>query len=122
MSDELKLNATLAYADSDAADESLQIVDLLASSSAKKYVKAKQSIGITEEALILGECTTPGWLFLRNTDAANFVNLKVATSGSIFAKLLAGEFCLLRLGSAAQAPFLIADTAPVTVEYIVVAT
>ena len=49
MSNEITLNATLAYADSELASISLQLPqDTLASITTKKFVYAKQNIGITE--------------------------------------------------------------------------
>lgn len=119
MSNELTLNATLAYSDSEGSEVPLDVADLLATVSTLKYTKAKQSIGITEEAINLGEVTAPGWALFINRDAANFIELRVATGGAKFAKLKAGEFAFLRLGSGAQVPFAIADTAPCQLEYFV---
>jgi len=117
VSDELTLNATLAY--DDGVDEvTMQIVDRFVTLGTLKFTKLRQSIGTSEEALQLGEVTSPGWLFLINRDATNYVDVKVATSGAIFARLHpdtdsdgTGGFCLLYLGTGAQAPFLIANTA-----------
>lgn len=120
MSLELTLNATLAYEDSTDGETSLQVTDKQVTLTTVKYTQLRQSIGITEEALVLGEVTSLGWIMVINRDLSNFVNLKVATSGAIFAKLFPGEFCFLRLGSGAQAPFLIADTAPCVVEFLLI--
>lgn len=112
----------MAYEDSESASESMTLSDILATVSTKKYIKAKQSIGITEEAIQLGEVTAPGWVLFINRDATNFVELRVATSGAKFAKLKAGEFAFLRLGSGAQVPYAIADTAAVQLEYFLIMT
>ena len=120
MSNELTLNASLAYADSADADELLAVVNKLANVSTKLYAKGKQSIGITEEAIDIGSLTAPSWALFINRDATNYIELKVATGGAIFAKLLAGEPALLRLGSGAQAPFAIANTAACILEYIII--
>lgn len=119
MSKELTLNATLVYSDSEGSEVPLDVADLLATVSTLKYTKAKQSIGITEEAINLGEVTAPGWALFINRDAANFIELRVGTGGAKFAKLKSGEFAFLRLGSGAQVPFAIADTAPCQLEYFV---
>jgi hypothetical protein len=66
--------------------------------------------------------TAPGWVLVVNRDLTNFVSVKTGTGGVIFAKLLPREFCLLRLGSGAQAPWVIADTAPCKIEAFVVST
>lgn len=88
----------------------------------KQFIHAKQSIGTSEEAIVLGENTSPGWAFFINRDSTNYVELRVATGGAKFTKLKPGEFCLLRLGSGAQAPFAIADTAACVLEYLICST
>jgi hypothetical protein len=122
MANELTINMSLAYEDSELSESLLEVIDKIANVSTKKFVHAKQAIGITEEAIGLGEVTAPGWALFINRDATNFINLKVATSGAIFAKLLTGECALVRLGSGAQAPYAIADTAPCQLEYLIVNT
>lgn len=122
MAQEITLNASLAYEDSEGTDTTMQVVDLIANVATKKLIRAKQSIGITEEAIVLGEVTSPAWAMFINRDETNFINLKVATSGAIFAKLLPGKFALLPLGSGAQAPFAIADTAACQLEYLIIMT
>ena len=83
----------------------------------KKFIGCKQNIGTSEEAITLGEVTSPGWAFFINRDETNFIELRVATGGAKFAKLKPGEFAFLRLGSGAQAPYAIADTAACQLEY-----
>lgn len=123
MANELTLNCSLAYSDSELASISFAPpANLQVTVATKKYLYSKQNIGITEEAIVLGEVTSPGWALLINRDPTNFIELRVATGGAKFAKLKPGEFCLLRLGSGAQVPFAIADTAPCQLEYIVVMT
>lgn len=123
MANEVTATGSLSYADSESADEVLSITEKLATVATKKYIKAKQNIGFAaEEAIALSEVTSPGWAFFINRDSTNFISLKVATGGAIFAKLLPGEFAFLRLGSGAQAPFAIADTAACQLEYLLVMT
>lgn len=122
MANEITLAATLSYEDSEESSELLTLADILASVASKKYIKHKQNIGTSEEAITLGEVTAPGWALFINRDETNFINLKVATSGAIFAKLKPGEFALLRLGSGAQAPFAIADTAACQLEFFLINT
>jgi len=122
MADEITVSASIRYEDSEDADESLSLEDILADVATKKYTKVKVSVGTSEEAVPLGESTSPGWAMFINRDGTNFVSIKVATSGAIFAKLLPGEFALLRLGSGAQAPFWIADTAACQCEVFIVQT
>lgn len=116
------LSASMAYSDSEGSEESRSLSDLLATVATKKFVRHKQNIGTAEEAVQLAEVTAPGWAIFVNLDVTNFINLKVATSGAIFAKLKPGEFALLRLGSGAQVPYAIADTAACQLEVFIAST
>lgn len=118
MSNEFTINGNLAYADTENADKSLGIVDLVASIASKKFSNMKYNVGTSEEAIPLGECSAPGWALFINRDATNYIELRVSSGGAKFAKLLAGEFCLLRLGSGATVPYAIADTAACQMEYL----
>lgn len=122
MANEVTVSASLAYEDSEGSDILLAVSDLLANVSSKKFAWMKQSVGLSEEAINLGEATAPGWAILVNRDETNFINLKVGTGGAIFCKMLAGEFALLRLGSGAQVPYAIADTAACQMEYAIINT
>ena len=123
MANEITVSASLTYEDSESADVSAEISELLASVATKKFIKYKQNIGFAaEEALTLGEVTSPGWAFFINRDATNFVELRVSTGGAKFAKLLPGEFACLRLGSGAQVPYALADTGAVQLEVLLCMT
>lgn len=119
MANELTLNASIEYSDSVDVEASAAITDLLRTLTTSKVLKTKQSVGTSEEALIVGDISTRAWCMLINRDTTNFINVKTGTGGTIFAKLLAGEFCLLRLGSGAQSPFVIADTASCELEILI---
>lgn len=124
MANEVTLTApSLAYADSEGADEILALAEKKASVSSKKYIKTKQAIGSSEEAINLGEVTAPGWAFFINRDATNYIELRVATGGAKFAKMLPGEPAgPFRLGSGAQVPFAISDANTPIMEYMIVNT
>lgn len=122
MAGELTINGSLVLDDDTGSDETLDIATLVADMATEKYIKHKQSIGVSEEAIVLGEVTSPGWAFFINRDPTNFIELRVATSGAKFAKLLPGEFCLVRLGSGAQVPYAIADTGACLLEYLIAMT
>lgn len=91
----------------------------------QKFRKWIQTIGITEEAIDIGEITSPGMMFAQNLDPTNVVELRAATGGAKFAMLRAdansdgkGGAALLELGSGAQVPFAIATTAPCRVLFL----
>lgn len=124
MANEFTISGTIEYEDSEMDEpEIAQVLDLRVSIATKLFTHIKQSVGITEEVLGLGEASgTPGWLFAVNRDPTNFISIRTGTGGAAFCKLKPGEFCLLRLGSGASAPFVIADTSTCVLEYWVWAT
>lgn len=123
MANEIRVSGSLVLDDSEGEAIPLQVPEILKTLTTKRYTKYKMSVSYTvEEAVGLGDTASRGWAMFINRDATNFINLKVATGGAIFAKLLAGEFALLRLGSGAQAPYAIADTAACQMEILILDT
>lgn len=122
MADELTVTTQLEYLDSAGTEFNALIDSFAATAATKKIMHHKQAIGTSEEAIVLGEVTSPGWALFVNRDDTNFIELRVATGGAKFAKLKPGETCLLRLGSGAQAPYAIADTAECLMEYWIAMT
>lgn len=65
-------------------------------------------------AIPLGSITAPGgWLYVKNTDATNYMTLITATSGTPFARIYPGEFAHFRIDAGLTAPFWKANTATV---------
>lgn len=128
MANEITLNASLSYDDSKNTSESLGVVDALFSVATKKVVKLTQNISHSAEVAIkLGDISAPAYAMFVNRDPTNYVELKVATSGAIFAKLRAdpnsdgkGGVALLELGSGAQVPYAIADTGDCLIDIFII--
>jgi hypothetical protein len=97
----------------------LAVSSRIFTSTGKRVSTLVQSVGTSEEAAALGDIANVGAFAIVNLDDTNYVNVKVATGGAIFARLdpdvdadgKGGFVCGSRLGSGAQVPFLIADTA-----------
>ncbi len=77
-----------------------------------------QSIGTSEEAIGLNSVVNLGFAYFENLDSTNFVEIRPATAVADCIRLNAGEFCFLRLAADA-APFAIADTAAVDLQFII---
>jgi len=83
-----------------------------------KVLHNVQNVGFAaEEALGMGDITSPSWAYFRNLDATNFVEIRAATGESDLIKLKPGEHACFPL--VATAPFVQADTAAVDLEYII---
>lgn len=116
MANEITLDGSLVYEDAYGKKGSLQLFATLASVVTRRIVRLIQSIGTTEEAMILGDVSGLGWCMIVNRDATNFVEVRTGTSGTKFCKIPPLKFALFFFGSDVTAPFLIADTAAVEVD------
>lgn len=128
MADELTISASLDFDDGRGTPVGISVSRILATLATRKKNSQIQTIGTTEEAIQLGEVTTPGYAIFRNLDTTNFVDLRVATGGAKFARLLpdtngdgSGGIALLYLGPGAQVPFAIADTDACDIEFLICA-
>lgn len=78
------------------------------------------SAPIADTEIPLGSVTVAGgWVFIVNTDIANFVTIKAGVAGTAFAVLKPGEFCCLRLAPGITAPSAQADTAPCVLKFAI---
>lgn len=119
MANEITINATLEYDDGVSSPASSQVTDFLSSVTTPIKAQFTQSIPTSSTAINLAGIASPRWVMFINRDSVNYVEIKVASAGAIFAKLLPGEFCLLPLGSGAQVPYAIANTAAVDLDVLI---
>src|SRR5262245_50239021 len=110
--------AGMTYDDGINSPTELSVLNLRKSVTTKKPVVTVQEIGITEEAVLLGDTGGAGYGIFKHLDPTNFHALKVAPGGLIFARLDPdtdqdgkGGVALLKLGSGMTAPTAIAYTA-----------
>lgn len=118
MAAEVVLSGSLEFDNGTIAD-ALSKAGLRLDSSGTQYIKNVQSVGTSEEAIILGEVTAPGHYMAINLDNTNFVTLHQATGANSFAELEAkGGFAIFKWSVASTAPFIKADTAACKVAYL----
>ncbi len=119
MAQEITATASLAY-----TKGSIPTVSMVKSGSrfdvaGNNYERGTQTMGTGGVVAIgLGSVGTPGWCFIQNNDATNYVDVYDSTGGNAFVRLKPGEFFLGRL--AATAPAARANTASVAIEYMIV--
>mgnify|MGYP001605667430 CR=1 FL=1 len=117
---QLTLNGSAIYDDA-ATKDSLDAANITATITTLKFTHILQSIATTETALDLGNITAPGWVFFKNKDANNYVEILTATGGTKFALVRAGKFAgPFELSANITAPFAQANTAAVILEIFVV--
>lgn len=120
MANEITLTAKLLYAKG-GTSVSLGVEGLAITVSGSRFIHHRQQIGTTEEALDLGDLATGGYFVGVNRDTTNFVEIRSGTGATDLVRLNAGEACAFRMSGDASAPFAIANTAAVELEFILIA-
>jgi len=116
MANELSVSARISFSKSNArvSRSDTELIDVTGS----EFTHQVQVIGTTEEQIEQGaDVGTPGYLWIKNLDATNYVEIG-STTGVYDIKLKAGEIALYRHNSATI--YAKANTASCRVEYILV--
>ena len=116
MADEITLTIRLGCENGNYNPGTLSVSGATFDQAAVGAAAGVQAIGTTEESLSTGDLTTYGWLFIRNLDAANYVQLGFST-GVYGCRLEAGEPAVFRTEPAGTI-YLKADTAACDVQYM----
>ena len=118
MSNELSLTISLIFSKGGAETQKAESKQVTVTGDA--FTQGVQAIGITEEEVVQGaDVGTPGYVYVKNMDATNYVELG-STTGVYDIKLKAKEFALWRHNSATL--YAKANTAICNIEYIIVET
>ena len=119
MSQEITVSATLQVAKNWAA-KSLT-ASFKPDLNGTNFVQESQSIPTTAggTAINLGNLASLGWYLIKNLDTANNVDLLDAVSGHTINTLKPGECAMGRFASGVTAPAMLAHTASVQVEYLI---
>jgi len=116
MANELTLNATFSYSKSGTVLSLKPAVSVDVSGSVALH--NRQSVGTSEEALQLGDVTSLGYCIVINRDATNFVEVRPGTGVADLVKVRPGKFVVLDFADGVTAPYVVADTAAVEIEYV----
>jgi len=95
MANEINIQAALTVQRSTPPMQATGVLDI--TQTGKHCICSIQNIGTTAEQLVIGDCATLGYLFVKNIDPTNYVQLGLdsAVSTQIFTKLKPNEFCLI---------------------------
>jgi hypothetical protein len=120
MANEIQVTGQLSYTNSakNIAQKLLQITAALFSISGVNYNAGTATVPTSAGAIPLGALGSIGWCIFKNNDPTNYVQLKTATGGTIFAQIQPGEVALFRLDPSVTAPAWVAHTATCEVEYL----
>ncbi len=118
MSDELTLKVSLSFSKG-GTSVSLALGPTDFDVAGTNAIHHRQSIGITEEALLLGDVAVGGYLIAVNRDATNFIEIRGNTGIADLIRLEPGDFCMFRVTDDAV-PYAIADTGACELEYALI--
>lgn len=118
MANELTISARLSFSKGGASVRRAENISVTVTGDA--FSHEVQEVGTSEEALVQGsELGTPGYLFIKNMNATNYVEVG-STTGVYDIKLLAGEIALYRHNSATV--YAKSNTGACLVEYLLIET
>ncbi len=123
MADELTISCVQKYSDDDGADlPEMGVIDVSFDSANKKVSSGLISVGTSEEAIPLGEVTAAlAHIVVENLDTTNYVEIRHATGASNDTVYIpAGGVVAYWFGSDVTAPYWIANTAAVKVQFRIV--
>uniref|UniRef100_A0A6M3IZP3 Uncharacterized protein n=1 Tax=viral metagenome TaxID=1070528 RepID=A0A6M3IZP3_9ZZZZ len=114
MADEITITVRMAFSKSGAKASRTENINVDVTGDA--FTHEVQSVGTSEEELAQGaDLGTPGYIFLKNLDPTNYI--EIGLTGSYTIKLKAGEVTLFRLAGASV--YAKANTAACLCEYII---
>lgn len=119
MASELSVGTlTISFAKSGSPSFSLVPAALSITISGDAWMDNTQTVGTSEEAILLGDVATGGYWFVQNLDATNYITIRPGTGATDLIQVKAGEWAIFRSSSAATAPFALANTSPVQVRFL----
>lgn len=119
MASEITIYGDLSYTDSNGVTAELLVDSLIQDVSTKVTLRGQQTIATSETPINFGSVSSAGWLIIKNLDPTNYVDVKTAAAGTIFAHIPPGGICLLYLGSGVTAPVAVAHTAPCVIDKLI---
>jgi hypothetical protein len=94
------------------------ITTLLRSMTGATYIQDTMSVTTSALAVPLGSVSAPHWGFFLNLDPTNYITLMNGAAGAVFARLLAGDPCLVPLDPTCV-PWAQANTLACQMEYLI---
>lgn len=120
MAEEIHIRAQLSCAKSGTA-AAADSGELSVTMTGTKSLATQQTVGTSEEALLLGEVPAASAHYLiQNLDATNPVDLKPAASGTVTTRVLPGRVAMGQFGPGVAAPFVQAVTSPVDIRILLI--
>lgn len=118
MANELTIRASLSFEKGGSLVEML-LGPLDRDVAGTNVLRNRQSIGTSEEALVVGDVAPGGYFIAVNRDATNCVTIRAGSGLADLVRLKPGDFCMFRVNDAATL-YAQANTAAVELDYAIV--
>ncbi len=109
VANEATLNASINFLKDGVSQSLAAAVNLLVDVAGNDSAHLTQNIGASEEALKLGNVTTPGWFHAINRGSIDTISIRAATGLADLVRMGPGEPCLFKMDADASAPFAISS-------------
>ena len=119
MADELTIAGSLTFDDGTTPTVALSKSGIVLDLTGANYLKNKQTVGATEEALLLGDVVAGGLMMAYNGHATTTISIRPATAETDLIDVGPGEIALFRLSASATAPYVISSTGTAELVYLV---
>ena len=107
MADELTVSINISYINGSRTHE--VSAGNLSLDAGNLFFDTIQAIGTSAEAIVTGDITSPGYIFMQNLDSTNYVTIRTGSGGADVIKMAAGDIAFFKLSG--TTPFGIANTA-----------
>lgn len=118
MANELKVTCRLEFSKGD-TEHDFAITKLARTIAGAQAMANRQSIGTSEEAVLVGDVAAGGYFMGVNRDSTNYIELRPGSGLGDLIRLEAGDVCLFRLTDDATL-YAIADTDTCDLEYLII--
>ncbi len=101
--------------------EGMAIATFAQNWSGSVYAKGNLYVVATAPTPIpMGTLTSPGWCVFNNLDIVNYCSIQNGSGGTEFLRLMQSDWAWCRLGPSVV-PYAIANTAPISLQYWIIA-
>ena len=94
MSNKLEITAYIDFRPEERAEIQTGQLYFMVEPATKDYMRGIQNIGIVEEALLIGDVASIGYVMIINRDKTNYIEIGLTASYSV--KILPGQFAMFQ--------------------------
>jgi hypothetical protein len=120
MANELTVSVSLSFSKG-RVTASISKAGLQVNVSGTNYTRLIQNVGTSQEQLLFGDVSTPGYCVLINRDPTNYIEVRPATGVADLIQLDPNDgVALFKFAADCTAPFVIANTAGCELEILLI--